>query len=301
MELRAPFPWTGGKSWAAHLVWDALGDVDHYIEPFAGSAAVLLARPSKPSIETLNDNNHYLVNFWRAVKHDPEGVARYAENPQSEVDLYARNAYLIRNLGDFEQRLLDNPDHYDVKLAGWWVWGESTIIGRSFANDICKKMPGLIPNGVNAKGVDIPLLMQALAQRLKKVRILHGDWTRCLGPTAIGANNSPVIRSAGVFLDPPYIRGDFKYTGSGTDPRIWHAAKTWAFTHGNSPGLRIVLAGYEDEGVLPEGWRTVRWKGHGGLGRKARSNTNRDTETLWLSPHCTQHPTEDDFLALLGG
>jgi site-specific DNA-adenine methylase len=40
--LRAPFPWFGGKSRIAHLVWERFGDVAHYIEPFAGSLAVLL-------------------------------------------------------------------------------------------------------------------------------------------------------------------------------------------------------------------------------------------------------------------
>jgi DNA adenine methylase len=40
--LRAPFPWFGGKSRAAHLVWAAFGDVPNYVEPFFGSGAVLL-------------------------------------------------------------------------------------------------------------------------------------------------------------------------------------------------------------------------------------------------------------------
>lgn len=42
MTLRAPFPWFGGKSRAAPLIWEALGDVRNYVEPFAGSLAVLL-------------------------------------------------------------------------------------------------------------------------------------------------------------------------------------------------------------------------------------------------------------------
>jgi hypothetical protein len=44
--LRAPFPYFGGKSRAAHLVWAAFGDVPNYVEPFAGSLAVLLGRPT---------------------------------------------------------------------------------------------------------------------------------------------------------------------------------------------------------------------------------------------------------------
>lgn len=40
----APFPWFGGKSQVASIVWDRFGDVLNYIEPFFGSGAVLLGR-----------------------------------------------------------------------------------------------------------------------------------------------------------------------------------------------------------------------------------------------------------------
>lgn len=55
---KAPFPWFGGKSKAAPTVWQLLGDVPHYVEPFAGSLAVL-NRPhpcNRPYYsETVND------------------------------------------------------------------------------------------------------------------------------------------------------------------------------------------------------------------------------------------------------
>jgi len=44
--LKAPFPYFGGKATVADVVWDALGQLAHYIEPFFGSGAVLLARPN---------------------------------------------------------------------------------------------------------------------------------------------------------------------------------------------------------------------------------------------------------------
>ena len=53
--LKAPFPWFGGKSRVAHIVWEAFGNCDNYVEPFAGSLAVLLARPHPPQTETVND------------------------------------------------------------------------------------------------------------------------------------------------------------------------------------------------------------------------------------------------------
>lgn len=45
-KLKAPFPYFGGKSRCVELVWDRFGEVDNYIEPFAGSAAMILGRPS---------------------------------------------------------------------------------------------------------------------------------------------------------------------------------------------------------------------------------------------------------------
>lgn len=56
---KAPFPYFGGKRYAAPHVWAALGDPDHYVEPFGGSLAVLLQRPHKANrkhfSETVND------------------------------------------------------------------------------------------------------------------------------------------------------------------------------------------------------------------------------------------------------
>ena len=79
--LQAPFPWFGGKSRIAHVVWDRFGDVPNYVEPFAGSLAVLLARPHEARTETVNDLDCYLANFWRAVKCSPEEVAAHADWP----------------------------------------------------------------------------------------------------------------------------------------------------------------------------------------------------------------------------
>jgi site-specific DNA-adenine methylase len=73
--IKAPFPYFGGKSRAAHFVWERFGEVKNYVEPFFGSGAVLLSRPDEPHTETVNDLDCMLANFWRALQHDPEAVA----------------------------------------------------------------------------------------------------------------------------------------------------------------------------------------------------------------------------------
>lgn len=73
--MKAPFPWFGGKSKVAPIIWDRFGDVPNYVEPFFGSGAVLLNRPTESGTETINDLDCMVANFWRALQHDPEALA----------------------------------------------------------------------------------------------------------------------------------------------------------------------------------------------------------------------------------
>ena len=132
--LQAPFPWFGGKSRVAPLVWERFGDVPNYVEPFFGSGAVLLGRPTEPKIETVNDLDGYVANFWRAVQHDPETVAYWADNPVNENDLHAREAWLLQFREELPARLEGDPDYYDAKIAGWWCWGICCWIGGGWCS-----------------------------------------------------------------------------------------------------------------------------------------------------------------------
>lgn len=130
--LKAPFPWFGGKSRAEKIVWERFGEVPNYVEPFAGSLAVLLRRESRANLETVNDLDGYLVNFWRAVKADPGAVARWADSPVLELDLHARHRWLVSTGKERVERLRVDPDYYDAQVAGWWVWGISLWIGSGW-------------------------------------------------------------------------------------------------------------------------------------------------------------------------
>jgi DNA adenine methylase len=128
-ELRAPFPWFGGKRRVAELVWSRLGNVPTYNEPFAGSLAVLLGRPHEPRVETVNDLDCYLANFWRALQHDPEAVAYHADGPVNEADLHARHRWLVDNR---PEAVMTDPNFFDAQIAGWWVWGQCLWIGSGW-------------------------------------------------------------------------------------------------------------------------------------------------------------------------
>lgn len=132
-DLRAPFPWFGGKRRVAPEVWARFGDVPNYVEPFAGSLAVLLGRPHAPRTETVNDRDCYLSNFWRALQADSDAVAHYADWPVNEADLHARHRWLVAQ-GEFRERMTRDPEFYDVQIAGWWVWGLCAWIGSGWCS-----------------------------------------------------------------------------------------------------------------------------------------------------------------------
>ena len=120
----------------ASAVWQRLGDVPNYVEPFFGSGAVLLARSDRHQwwdrVETVNDIDGMVSNFWRAVSADPDAVASWADWPINENDLTARHAWLVSRKESLQEKLEGNPDYYDAKIAGWWVWGIGLWIGSEW-------------------------------------------------------------------------------------------------------------------------------------------------------------------------
>jgi len=132
--LSAPFPYFGGKSRGAAQVWQSFGEVKNYVEPFAGSLAVLLAAPEGQRTETVNDLDGFIANFWRAMVHDPQATAHYADWPVNEVDLFARHSWLVRQRVGLTDRLHDDPGYFDAKIAGWWVWGACNWIGDGWCS-----------------------------------------------------------------------------------------------------------------------------------------------------------------------
>jgi hypothetical protein len=283
----APFPYFGGKRTIARDVWARLGTPKQYIEPFCGSAAMLLAAPSPVSLEVVCDSSGFIANFWRAVKHQPSEVARWADYPVSHIDLGSRHRWLMDHREGLD--MLQDPDWPgDAKIAGWWLWGQCAWIGSGWC-----EWTGKIPHisdagrGIQAVG-QIPHISDAgrgelltsagrvawewlhrLADRLERVRVVHGDWSRCLNSHYGGADTA-------VFLDPPYRAYERLY---GTEAPVADAVAQWASEH---PEIRIALCGHVGDYTLP-GWDAMQWS----RGRATYSGSKTTAlECVWYSPAC---------------
>ena len=321
MGERAPFPWFGGKSRVAAEVWARFGDVPNLVEPFFGSGAVLLARPDAHDwsrrIETVNDIDGFVANFWRAVRADPDAVAHHADWPVSECDMHARHAWLVGRREDITRRLEGDPAWYDARVAGWWVWGLCCWIGSGWCigdgpwrvvegellrvgggvrrnlphlgdagQGVHRKLPHLGDAGrgvAEASTAHLREIMARLADRLRRVRVCCGDWSRVLGET-------PTVRlgTTAVFLDPPYSRAERTGDLYAADADVSAAVRAWAVARGDDPRYRIALCGYGGEHDMPDGWTAHAWKAKGGYGSQGdgRGRANAARETVWFSPHC---------------
>lgn len=311
--LKAPFPYFGGKSRAAELIWSRFGSVVNYVEPFFGSGAVLLGRPQPFSgSETVNDVNAYLSNFWRALQYDPEAIAHFAWSPVNEVDLHARHLYLVQQTA-FRERMMTDPDYYDPKIAGWWVWGLCCWIGSGWCDvdryeryknarpalgnagqGIHRQLPhlGNAGRGIHRQlphlgdaGQGILEYFSALAERLSRVRVCCGDWMRVLGPSVTSKHGLTAV-----FLDPPYGVKDRARLYADDSYEVSTTVRKWAIANGGNPSLRICLAGYEGEHEMPTEWECVKWRPRGGYDGQNhnKDNQNQERERLWFSPHCVK-------------
>ena len=129
--IKAPFPWFGGKSKAAELIWSRFGsDCGNYVEPFFGSGAVWLNRPKDyAGWATVNDLDGNVANLWRSMRYAPEMVAEAACWPVNECDLHARHLWLVTNAKRLAGRLMADPEYHEPRTAGWWAWGVCSWIG----------------------------------------------------------------------------------------------------------------------------------------------------------------------------
>jgi hypothetical protein len=245
------------------------------------------------------DGSGFIANFWRAVKHQPGAVAEASDYPVSHIDLGARHVWLMAQRERIGSELHDPDWRGDAKVAGWWLWGQCCWIGSGW----CEwEKHGQVPHAGNAgRGIQaigqVPhasdagrdglltssgraawVWLHKLADRLERVRVVHGDWTRCLNNHFGGADTA-------FFLDPPYRSYEQLY---GDASPVADAVESWAR---NNAHLRIALCGHRDDYDLPA-WDAVEWD-RGRLTYSGAQTT--DKECIWYSPACLPRVSLDLF------
>ena len=314
--IPSPFPYYGGKSRWGPDIWVRFGAVDAYYEPFFGTGAVLFA--SEPhNREVVCDLNGFIANFWRAIQGDPDQVAYWADYPTIHQDLTARHKWLHAWGVEHASRLSEDPDFYDAKAAGWWVWGMSLWIGNVWCRSTLqsgiplidsrgggqgvsqqrKNIPGdqipHVSDHASGRGVSVQRMrgrrlepwFQTLADRLKGVVVLNRSWTSiCHSKTVLmDTATTSKKKHRAIFLDPPYDQRGHIY---GT-PEVTQEVYDWAVEAAQRPGYRLAMACHEGDFSVPDGW-TIRILSFGGIRKPERRGVQ---DAVLFSPQCLQSET----------
>lgn len=263
-ERLIPFGWYGGKY--SHLDWllPLLPKCTHYCEPFGGSAAVLLNREPSP-VETYNDLDGEVANFFRVLRDRPAeliraiGLTPFArEEFKHAIDASARRVSELQRARLFFVR----ARQVRTGLA------QTASVGR-WANCLLTSRAGM--SGVISRWLGSVEGLAEVAQRLIRVQIENDD-----ALSVIRRYDSPETL---FYCDPPYpheSRGDSKaygYEMSDDEHRklsaLLHSIKGRAALSGYSCRLQDEL--YHD------------WRRHEAPAKVCHSVKQLRSEVLWTN------------------
>lgn len=187
--MKPPCSYFGSKGRIAQRIVDLMPPHSHYVEPFAGGLSVLLAKPPS-AMETVNDLDGYLVNFWRVLRERPDDLARVcALTPHARAEIDAP---------------LDHPDDLERARRVWVQLTQArggtlrrTGWRYNYATDFT--MPRYLATYVGR--------IAPCAQRLARVSLECRD---ALDVIADYGRHPDVL----IYADPPYpttVRGGDKY------------------------------------------------------------------------------------------
>lgn len=257
--LRPPLVYFGGKTLLAPRIVELLPAHGHYVEPYAGSLAVLLAK-APAGHETVNDLDGDLMTFWRVLRDRPGDLARVcALTPHSRAEWAA--------CAD-----LDNPDDIERARLVWTrlVQGRAAQLTRTGWRHYVD------PAGTSSTFPDYLTgyvdRMAAAAQRLHRVSLEHRPALELI--TRYGTSPEVLL-----YVDPPYLgtvrRGaSYRHELRSDDDHRELAAALRACR------ATVVLSGYPsdlyDRELYPDWHRTTLPAGTG----QGHVWANR-TEVLW--------------------
>ena len=265
-DRRIAFGWYGGKF--SHLEWllPLLPTCQHYCEPFAGSAAVLLNRAPSP-VETYNDIDGEVVNFFRVLRDHPEELIRgIALTP------FSREEYFLA--------IYDTTDGVSAveRARRFYIKARQTRTGLAQTASLgrwanCKNTSRRGMSGVVSRwlgGVDG---LAEIAQRLLRVQIENRP-----AIDVIRLYDSPDTL---FYCDPPYLhgtRGDSAAYGFEMD----EAAHKELAQILNACRGKVAVSGYEHP-LMEELFPKQRWFKTMGATRTIHSTKGRRQEVLWTN------------------
>jgi DNA adenine methylase len=188
-----PLIWFGGKGLLAHKLVPLLPQHWTYVEPFAGGASVLFAKPPSP-VEVLNDVHGDLVNFYRVLR-DPALFTEFKR--LANLTPYSREEWEACGKG-----YASEPD--PVRRA--WMFFTFIRQGRAGIARVCRsawmrsveQSDGGMAGACHRWLAAVDGLPEAHA-RLRSVQIDRLDWREC-----VSRYDSPETL---FYLDPPYLVG----------------------------------------------------------------------------------------------
>jgi len=268
--LRPPLTYYGAKQKIAQRVAAVLPEHRHYVEPYAGSLAVLLAK--SPSVmETANDLDGGLMNFWRVLRDRPADLARVcALTPHSRGEFAA--CFDLDAGDELEQarRLwvrLTQGRAARLPRAGWRHYVDPGATGTP--------MPGYLDGYVRR--------MAGVAARLHHVSL------ECR-PALDLIQRYGTCPGVLLYVDPPYLGSTRNNDRSYRHEMVTDGEHRDLAEHLHACRAAVVLSGYPsplyDE--LYQGWH--RQEIQTGTGQGPIGWSNR-TEVLWANRPLHQHPT----------
>lgn len=198
--LHAPFSYPGGKSRSVQHIVPRLPQRGIYVEPFGGSAAILLARDAS-KLEVYNDRYGGVVSFYRCIR-DKTKFAALVE--RLELTVHSREEWVTA-----KDQWVRTED--DVERAALWYYMSLYSfgsIGRNWGRSTSTK--GGLAGRIRSKLKDFP----AVHERFAKVQVENQDWSQC----ARDYDTPDTV----FYMDPPYCdanRGTYKDEMSMDDHR----------------------------------------------------------------------------------
>lgn len=280
-KIKAIAPWFGGKRNLAAMIVDTLGDHRVYWEPFCGSMAVLMAKPSCV-METVNDLHGDLINLARVIQHDTHAPKFYRRLRRTLMveELFNESRDVIRG-GDAGEEL-DPERAFHYFMTAWM--GRNGVAGTSNYNaGYCVRYTA--NGGHAAKRFDsVVRSIPAWRRRLRNVTILRRDAFELLDRI----DDAP--RTA-IYVDPPYLVKGAKYKHDFDAADHQRLAEALArFQH-----ARVIVSYYDhpDLDTLYPGWsRQTKEvsKAMAHQGRRGKNNTKAVEVLLSNQPELPLFP-----------